>query len=68
MIARVVFANLPCTVGGYCVTNADGEKICVLNSRHSRERNLETFVHEISHANDFGNGLDVGLLEELRHK
>lgn len=68
MIARVVLANLPCTVGGYCVTNADGEKICVLNSKHSREHNLETFVHEISHANDFGKGLDVSLLEKIRHK
>ena len=68
MIARVVLANLPCTVGGYCVTNADGEKICVLNSRHSRERNLETFVHEISHTNDFGKKLDVNLLEKLRHE
>ena len=26
MISRVVLADLPCKIGGYCVTNADGEK------------------------------------------
>lgn len=39
MISRVVLADLPCTIGGYCVTNADGEKICVLNAKHSFEGN-----------------------------
>lgn len=67
MISRVVLASLPCTVGCYCVTNVDGEKICVLNSRHSRERNVETFRYEIKHINDFGN-IKVALLEKLRHK
>ena len=67
MISRVVLANLPCTVGGYCVTNADGEKICVLNSKHSRERNLKTFMHELRHCSDFGKELDVNELEKVRH-
>ena len=26
MISRVVLADLSCKIGGYCVTNADGEK------------------------------------------
>ena len=68
MIFRVVLADLPCTVGGYCVTNADGEKICVLNSKHSRERNLKTFMHELRHGSDFGKDLDVNQLEADRHK
>jgi len=66
MLFRVVLADLPCTVGGYCVTNADGEKICVLNSKLSRERNLETFMHELRHVNDTGE-IDVNYVELLRH-
>lgn len=42
MVSRVVLANLPCKIGGYCVVNADGDKICVLNSRHSFEANKKT--------------------------
>ena len=68
MISRVVLANLPCTVGGYCVTNADGERICVLNSKHSRERNLKTFMHELRHGSDFGKDLDVNWLEQIMHE
>lgn len=66
MIFRVVLADLPCTVGGYFVTNADGEKICVLNSKHSRERNLKTLMHELRHVNDTGE-IDVNYVELLRH-
>jgi Zn-dependent peptidase ImmA (M78 family) len=68
MLFRVVLADLPCTVGGYCVTNADGEKICVLNSKHSRERNLKTLMHELRHGSDFGKDIDVNQLEADRHK
>lgn len=64
---RVVFANLPCTVGRYCLTNADGEKICVLNAKMTRERNEKTFIHETSHIGDCGE-LDVNQLEAERHK
>lgn len=67
MISRVVLASLPCTVGGYCVTNADGEKICVLNSKLSHERNIKTFLHEVKHLADYGD-IDVNQLELERHK
>ncbi len=66
MIFRVVISDLPCTVGGYCVTNADGEKIFVLNSKHSREGNFKTFMHELRHVNDTEK-IDVNYVKLLRH-
>ena len=63
---RVVIANLPRTIGGYCFTNSVGEKICVLNSKLTRERNWKTFMHETSHVGDYGE-LDVNQLEVERH-
>lgn len=64
---RVVIANLPRTIGGYCFTNSVGEKICVLNAKLTRERNEETFIHETRHIGDYGE-LDVNQLEAERHK
>jgi hypothetical protein len=49
MISRVVLADLPYKIGGYCVTNADGEKICVLNARLTYEANRKTLLHEQEH-------------------
>lgn len=70
MIARVVLANLPLKVGGYCVINDEGEKICVLNARHSFERNKKTLLHEQEHINnnDFDECLYVDKTEALRHE
>jgi hypothetical protein len=70
MIARVVLADLPCTIGGYCVTNAEGEKICVLNAKHSFEGNKKTLLHEQEHINnnDFEDCCCVDEIEIQRHK
>ncbi|WP_455650944.1 hypothetical protein [Phascolarctobacterium faecium] len=70
MISRVVLADLPCTIGGYCVTNADGEKICVLNAKHSFEGNKKTLLHEQEHVanNDFERYSGADEIEAQRHK
>lgn len=70
MIARVVLADLPCTIGGYCVTNADGEKICVLNAKHSFEGNKKTLLHEQEHItnNDFDCCYCVDEIELVRYR
>lgn len=67
MFPRAVFASLPCTVGGFCATNADGERICILNSNLTREQNIQTYMHEIQHINDHGE-LEINTLETRRHK
>nr|DAN61070.1 MAG TPA: hypothetical protein [Caudoviricetes sp.] len=69
MISRVVLADLPCKIGGYCVTNADGEKICVLNARLTNEANRKTLLHEQEHyEKDCGKNLCVDEIEAQRHK
>lgn len=70
MISRVVLVDLPCKIGGYCVTNVDGEKICVLNARLTYEANRKTLLHEQEHIinNDFDNYCFVDELEAQRHK
>ncbi len=70
MISRVVLADLPCTIGGYCVTNAEGEKICVLNAKHSFEGNKKTLLHEQEHItnNDFDCCYCVDEIELVRHR
>lgn len=69
MISRVVLADLPYKIGGYCVTNADGEKICVLNACLTYEANRKTLLHEQEHIinNDFDNYCFVDELEAQRH-
>ena len=70
MVSRVVLANLPCKIGGYCVVNADGDKICVLNSRHSFETNKKTLLHEQEHIvnNDFEGHYKVDEIELFRRR
>lgn len=70
MISRVVLADLPCTIGGYCVTNAEGEKICVLNAKHSFEGNKKTLLHEQEHItnNDFDCCYCVDEIELVRSR
>lgn len=67
LIKRVVLFDLPLSVKGYCFNDSEGDKVCVLNSRYTREDNIDSYNHEISHTSDFG-VLDVDALENLRHK
>lgn len=47
--ARTVLQDLPVAVKGFVVTDENGDPIIVLNSRHNRETNIETYQHEIAH-------------------
>lgn len=70
MVSRVVLADLPCKIGGYCVTNVDGEKICILNARLTYETNQKTLLHEQEHIsnNDFDCCYCVDEIELVRHR
>lgn len=63
---RAVYARLPRTVGGFCAIDENGERVCVLNCLLSKEHNLITYLHEISHINDNG-CINVDTLEKRRH-
>ena len=53
-MTKVVLYPLPHKCKGFCHETEDGSQIVVLNSRLTRETNIKTYEHEISHADDFG--------------
>ena len=67
---RVIFYPLPYKVKGFICADEDGFETFVLNSRHSREANIETMKHEIKHSNnnDLYCDCSVDELEAIRHK
>lgn len=46
---RTVLQDLPVAIKGFVVTDENGDPTIVLNSRHNRETNLETYQHELAH-------------------
>ena len=65
-----VLADLPTTVGGYTLRDHGGGYTIVLNSRMSRERQLDTDRHELEHIrhDDFSSSLSVDLIEIHAHQ
>lgn len=61
--------DLPLSVHGLIRKNGDGTYTVLLNSRDTRERNMETYKHELDHLrrNDFQPG-DVSVQEAEAHK
>ena len=64
-----VWQELPCKIKGFTVETDDGRYVITLNSRLSREQNLETYRHEIDHIknNDFASSASASGLEFTRH-
>ena len=58
-MTKVVLYPLPYKCKGFCHETEDGSQIVVLNSHLTRETNIKTLKHKISHANDFWKELDV---------
>ena len=46
---RTVLQDLPVAVTGFVVADENGDPTIVLNSRHNRETNIETYQHELAH-------------------
>ena len=46
---RTVLQDLPVAVKGFVVTDENGDPTIVMNARHNRETNLETYQHELAH-------------------
>ena len=64
---RAVLYPLPYNVKGCVKETVNGEPVCILNSRLTREENIETYKHELKHEKDFGNVKNVNKLEKIRH-
>lgn len=59
---------LPLSVKALCSEDLDGNQIIVLNAKYTHEENLKSYRHEISHAEDLGNAIDVNEVESKRHE
>jgi len=56
--------DLPTSVRGFCFLGDDGEPVIVVNSRLTREQNLETMDHELRHIEN-GELTDPNYKEEV---
>ena len=65
----VFYQDMPCKVHGLIRANEDGSYTIILNSRDSRERNLQAYQHELDHLfrGDL-DGSDVQVIEAEAHK
>lgn len=66
---NTVLYPLPDDIAGFVHENCDGEYTIILNSKHSRERNRKTVLHELEHIeNDDFQEANVGDIETIRHR
>lgn len=67
---KVIFDNLPTSIGGYTVQSRDGQfYTIVLNARHSRQEQIESYHHECRHIlnGDYEKKLSANLIEFYAH-
>lgn len=67
---NVILEQLPHTVKGFCVSNADTTFTVVLNSNSSYEQRLKTYYHELGHIlnEDHNSNKDIDTIETNAHK
>ena len=70
MMTRYVLTDLPIGVKGFVKEDEAGNSIYVLNSRYTREMNLETVQHEDEHVacGDLHSEESASAIEIKRHK
>lgn len=65
---RTLLVDLPPKVKGAIIRIVDtDEKVVLLNSKLSWEQNRKTYLHELSHEDDFCKGYEMCELEKIRH-
>lgn len=66
---KTLLCDMPTAIKAYTISK-DGYYTIVLNSRLSREQNLISYRHEISHIinGDFQNRNNAGLIELFAHQ
>lgn len=66
---KTIFCDMPTTIAGYTLVQDDYYTI-VLNSKHSRARNIEAYQHEIEHIlnRDFEKKCSADLIEFYAHR
>lgn len=68
-MSRTVLYDLPHDVRGFIREDENGEAVYIINSRLTREANIETYLHEKSHHEhgDLYSTRAVGDIETERH-
>ena len=66
---NVILLNLPGTIDGYTMENADASYTIVINSRLNHERQLKAYQHELCHIHggDYDKKSSVDLIEGYVH-
>lgn len=61
--------DLPVSIAGYTISNADSSYTIVLNARLTFERRMQAYQHEIEHilSGDYDRKVDVDILELNSH-
>ncbi len=69
-MTRYVLTDLPVGVRGFVKEDETGEPVYILNSRLTREMNLETIRHEDDHIqnNDLHSDESADAIESKRHR
>lgn len=68
-MTRYVLTDLPIGVKGFVKEDETGEPVYILNSRYTREMNMQTVNHEDAHVNngDLNSEESVDSIEAKRH-
>lgn len=66
----VNYADLPCAIGAFVISNNDDTYTIILNSRLSREKNMESYAHELLHIKngDYEKKCSIDLIEIAAHR
>ena len=66
---HVELVDLPHSIRGFIRHNTDGSDTIVLNARHTRETQIQTFKHELKHIerDDFYSELSADEIESEAH-
>lgn len=67
---NAVLIDMPVRISAYTVANPDLSYTVIINSRLTRERQVEAYIHELRHINngDFDKKCNADIIEIYAHK
>lgn len=66
---NVLLVNLPVSISGFTKANSDGSYTVALNARHTQEKRLRTYKHELCHIEngDYDKKCGADIIEFYAH-
>lgn len=67
---NVSIIDMPVSIPAFVKANSDGSYSIVLNARHTRERRLQSYEHELKHIQngDYDKKCNADIIEFYAHK